>query len=77
MAKISQIAGEEQITYDGIRRLFRASCEPVLTASDVAEVFDIARNSARYRLEQMDDVQKKKVGASAVVYWLEPEPDDS
>lgn len=46
--------------------------EPVVTAGDVAEYFDVTPRAARYRLKQLEEEGKigtKSVGASAKVYY--------
>lgn len=47
--------------------------QPVVTAGEVAEEFDVTPSAARYRLNQLGDqgrVRGKKVGASAKVWYL-------
>lgn len=54
-------------------QLFRRTEDPVLTTSDVAEEFGITSEAARQRLDRLVDrglVEKRTVGAAAVVYWL-------
>lgn len=61
----------EQVTLDDVLAVFEEADLPVLTASEVAEELDCSRPSAYNKLEQLveqDQIQKKKVGARAVVY---------
>lgn len=61
----------EQLSLDEVIAVFDEADVPVLTASDVSEMLDCSRPSAYNKLEElveMDELQKKKVGARAVVY---------
>jgi response regulator of citrate/malate metabolism len=61
----------EQITPDAVLEVFQKADIPVLTASEVAEELNCSRPSAYNKLEELvdrDEIQKKKVGARAVVY---------
>ncbi len=63
----------EQVTLDSVMSVFGSADLPVLTATEVAEVLDCSRPSAYNKLEKLVDrgeLQKKKVGARAVVYIL-------
>jgi predicted transcriptional regulator len=47
--------------------------DPVVTASDIAEEFDVSNQAVNHRLGQLaeeDKVVRKNVGASAVVWYL-------
>jgi len=62
-----------RITDKDILDLFRDAEDPVLTAGDVADAFDISNQAANKRLSRLEregDVIRKEVGAAAVVYWL-------
>lgn len=64
---------ESEVTYEKVIELFRQSDQPVLTAMEVAEEFGITQQSAHYRLSklhEMDKVNRRDVGAKAVVWWL-------
>jgi len=55
-----------------IIQFLRNKEEPVATPSEVAEHFDVTNQAVNKRLNELADsgsVVKKKVGASAVVYW--------
>jgi len=61
----------EQVTLDDVLAVFERADLPVLTATEVAEELDCSRPSAYNKLEQLveqNEIQKKKVGARAVVY---------
>lgn len=61
------------VSYTKIRRLFRNSDYPVLTAKDIEEKFGISNQAANYRLQKMVErgtIEKRKVGGAAAVYWL-------
>ncbi|QKY21196.1 helix-turn-helix domain-containing protein [Halolamina sp. CBA1230] len=63
----------EQVTLDSVLSVFQNANLPVLTATEVAEELDCSRASAYNKLESLVDrgeLQKKKVGARAVVYIL-------
>lgn len=62
-----------ELSYENIKRLFRISDSPVLTAPEIAETFEISTQAANYRVKQLyenGEVGRKRVGSSAVVYWL-------
>lgn len=62
-----------EVSYENIKKLFRDTSDPVLTATEVAEAFDITPQAANYRIKRMleqNDLGRKEVGSSAVVYWL-------
>lgn len=61
----------EETTLDGVLSVFENAEVPVLTANEVAEALDCARATAYNKLEELaeqGELQKKKVGARAVVY---------
>ena len=61
----------EQVTLEQVLNVFQKADLPVLTASEVAEKIDCSRASAYNKLEtlvEQEEVEKKKVGARAVVY---------
>jgi predicted transcriptional regulator len=70
----------EQVTPESVLAIFDAEEVPVLTAKDVAEELDIARQTAYNKLEELVSegmIYKKKVGARAAVYIYLPTVDDS
>jgi len=61
----------ERVTLDDVLTVFEEAELPVLTATEVAEELDCSRPSAYNKLEELvsqEKLQKKKVGARAVVY---------
>ena len=63
----------EQVTLDSVLAVFQNVDIPVLTAKEIADQLGCSRPSAYNKLEtlvQQGDLQKKKVGARAVVYIL-------
>jgi len=56
-----------------VLELFRRHSDPSLTAPEVAEAFDVSNQAANNRLRRLTDrgdLHRKKVGGSAVIYWL-------
>jgi len=61
----------EQVTLDAVLHVFEDADVPVLTANEVADELDCSRPAAYNKMEELveqGDLQKKKVGARAVVY---------
>ena len=57
---------------DEVLSFVRGYEEPVVTAGEVAESFDVSPRAARYRLDQLEEeevVRGKKVGGSAKVWY--------
>ncbi|WP_049936608.1 response regulator [Haloplanus natans] len=65
----------EEVTPERVLKVFEESDAPVLTANEVAEWLDCSRSAAYNKLEMLVDneqLEKKKVGARAVVYiWMD------
>jgi predicted ArsR family transcriptional regulator len=56
-----------------VLKFFREAPRPFQTASDVAEEFGVERQTAHRWLQNLHDagdLEKEKVGARAVVWWL-------
>lgn len=67
-------------TQEELVELFRDSCEPVLTATEVAESFHITQQAAYDRLKRLKEsgtLCKKEVGSRAVVWWLKEDQSSS
>ena len=65
---------EPMITERDLRQEIAAVDEPFVTARDIAESTGVARQTAYRHLQRMyenDDLQKRKVGSSAVIWWLD------
>ena len=61
----------EQVTLDDVLAVFKTADLPVLTSREVAEHLGCSRPTAYSKLQELvdqGDVQKKEVGARAVVY---------
>jgi predicted ArsR family transcriptional regulator len=62
-----------QISLQDVMNVLRESNSPVMTAKQVAGELECSREAARQKLEalhQEERVEKMKVGARAVVWWL-------
>ncbi|MCH7661229.1 MAG: helix-turn-helix transcriptional regulator [Euryarchaeota archaeon] len=69
----------EQITLEDVRNVLVNADEP-LTATEIGETLDITNRAALNKLDELresDDVKRKRVGASAVVWWLTDAEDES
>lgn len=68
MGRKSHVSDEE------ILDVFRESEDPVLTSVELAEQFDITQQAAYNRLSNLvgsGEIERKKVGGKAVVWWLD------
>jgi predicted ArsR family transcriptional regulator len=66
------------VTEDKLRREIERFDDPFVTASDMAEALDVARQTAHKHLQRMhenDGLEKRKIGGSAVIWWF-PEDED-
>jgi len=62
------------VTDDEILRLVQTADRPFTTASEVADRAGMVRQTAHKHLQRLHDegkIEKKKVGAHAVIWWLE------
>lgn len=67
MAAVKSVSDEELL------RQFDATDDPVLSSVEIAERVDLTQSAVSYRLNEFAErgvVEKKKVGARAVVWWL-------
>lgn len=63
---------DERITGGDVLDALREHDEPVATTTDLAAVFDLTTEAVRRHLKNLHDagrVQRKRTGASAVVWW--------
>ena len=63
----------EDLDNETILELFRKHPDPSLTAPEVAETFNVSSQAANNRLKNLYErgkLHRKKVGGSAVIYWL-------
>jgi len=59
---------------DELERAIREHSEPFVTATDVAEKMDVARQTAHKHLQRLHkegQLRKSKIGGSAVIWWYE------
>jgi len=69
---------EEKVTEQDMLKVFDRADVPVLTASDLADVLPVGRDTVYRRLRDMNDeglVGKKEAGARAVVWWAKVAPE--
>jgi predicted ArsR family transcriptional regulator len=69
-------AGHRQVSDEEILRLFAVSPDPIVTAKELAHNLPISQQAVNKRLGQLEGeglITSRKVGASAVVYWLTEE----
>jgi Mn-dependent DtxR family transcriptional regulator len=58
---------------EDVLKVMRESDQPFLTAGEIVQEVDVTRKTVHDRLEELHEngvVNKKKVGARAVVWWL-------
>ena len=68
----------EELTEQGILKLFDRADAPFLTAPEIADDFGVTRQAVTYRLKQMQKkelVGRKVTGASAVAWWARCAPE--
>jgi len=68
---------EEEVTEQDILKVFAGTDQPVLTASEIADELPVGDKAVYLRLKEMHDselVNRKEVGARAVVWWAKVEP---
>lgn len=62
----------ETITVNDVLSYMRSVDSPVVTVAEVADALDCSTEAARQKLTKLTDdgvVERKKVGAKAVVWW--------
>ena len=68
------------VTADDLRREIRVSDDPFVTASDIAGRIGVARQTAHkhlQRLHENGELEKRKIGGSAVIWWFPQGVSDS
>lgn len=63
----------QKVTTNDVLEELRSVNEPVGTAAELAEKLDVSSQTIVRRLEELDDrgvVNRKQVGANAVVWWI-------
>lgn len=61
-------------TADEYLEAIRSTPDPFATASEVAEQIGVARQTAHkhlQRLAESEQIKRKKIGSSAVIWWIE------
>lgn len=62
------------ITQDELVELVRQHDDPFVTANDIADSVGMARQTAHKHLQRAHEngeVEKKKIGSSAVIWWID------
>jgi predicted ArsR family transcriptional regulator len=60
------------MTYETIVEFVRTHDDPCVTAGEIADAFDVTNEAAHYRLKRLkerEQLEDKKVGASAKVWY--------
>lgn len=63
-----------------LKRVFAKSDDPALTAVEVAEELEITQQAAHKRLSrahESGEIERKKTGARAVIWWVDDYARDS
>lgn len=64
---------QENSRAEQVKSALRSASDPVLTATEVAERIGVSRQAAHGYLQTLADegeINRKKAGAKAVVWWL-------
>ena len=68
-----EAAGRQKVSDDQVVQLFRDAGQPIRTAGDLTQQLPITRQAVNKRLKRLSSnglLCRRKVGSSAVVYWL-------
>jgi len=71
---MSEPGRKKEVSDEEILRAIALHPDPIVTASEVAEMVDLTKQGVNKRLRELSDegyVVRKEVGARAVVYWLD------
>ena len=63
----------QKVTTPDVLEALRSVDEPVGTAAELAEKLEVSSQTIVRRLEELEDdevVERKRVGANAVVWWI-------
>ena len=63
----------QKVTTTDVLEALRSVDEPVGTAAELAEKLEVSSQTIVRRLEELEDdevVERKRVGANAVVWWI-------
>jgi len=64
---------DPMLSDDELLQIIRESPDPFVSATEVAESADMARQTAYKHLQRLHEsgvIEKKQVGGSAVIWWL-------
>ncbi|SEP07929.1 HTH domain-containing protein [Halogranum amylolyticum] len=64
----------ELTTAEAVLKVLETSDDPVMTAKEIADQLEVSRDTVGRKLAQLSEegkVRQKKVGARAVVWWIE------
>ncbi|WP_170830691.1 HTH domain-containing protein [Halogranum gelatinilyticum] len=64
----------ELTTAEAVIKVLEASDDPVMTAKEIADHLEVSRDTVGRKLAQLleeEKVSQKKVGARAVVWWIQ------
>ncbi|MDS0295354.1 HTH domain-containing protein [Halogeometricum luteum] len=62
----------ELTTSEAVLKILEESSDPVMTAKEIADELEVSRDTVGRKLAQLaekGEVEQKKVGARAVVWW--------
>ncbi|WP_435101791.1 MarR family transcriptional regulator [Halarchaeum sp. P4] len=65
---------DPRVTTSDLREIIKDHEEPFVTASDIADETGVARQTAHkylQRLHEEGELERRKIGGSAVIWWLE------
>jgi len=65
---------DPMVSDDELLDIIREASDPFVSATEVADAAGMARQTAHKHLQRLHDagvIKKKKVGGSAVIWWLE------
>jgi predicted ArsR family transcriptional regulator len=63
----------EEVTPETVLDVLKEADDPVLTATEIADVLDVSRDTIRLKLQDLHErgkVDRKQVGARSVVWWI-------
>jgi len=64
---------EPRVTESKLREEIQEQSSPFVTASDMAASLEVSRQTSYKHLQRMHEngeVEKKKIGSSAVIWWI-------
>ena len=70
----------ETVQFEQVLRAVREASDPVVTASEIAEMLGCSTSAARKKLTKLyenGEINRKKVGGRAVVWWVTDDTADT